>query len=791
MSSDHDRDATRSDEEDDGFRYEDAGEQPSERSREGSESADVIGVGEDGAASGTGEDSNEVSQESPEEDAEPHVETHASVPEESEAQEFSMERTDVNGESEAQDNDTEQQHSNEENEAQDPNKEQAQSNGESNDSQSESSSGDDDEEEINTDARKATEDNQSPDDNELLERQLKFMLDSNMLSNQEFKDLSKRDKIAAIVNFLNSNESTMMPNAPLFTTEGPQALARGNAIATSDPRFVKETSVKVPDSGGINEKRIYGPRPDLANPMTPEEHERYTKYLRGENKITEMHNIPLKSRLFIGNLPLKNVTKEDLFRIFSPYGHILQINIKNAFGFIQYDNPQSVLNAIECESQELNFSKKLILEISSSNARPQYDHGDHGTNSSSTFISSSKRPFQQLSGEERADMYSEEVISKKPKRHVPNCLIYVKRTADRSYANDVFRKFRHSTELDTDMIFLKPRMELNKLLSDAAYDGVWGVILINRTHNVDVQTFYKGSQNETKFDEYVSVSCDDAIAIFNSLKTRRLGGSAPSGPGPTNIYSGQNSVPMATPYGMPPQQPQHQPQQQPQQQQMMGSYYSGYGVPQTAPQHSQGYMSGAHQGSYNSMSNQGYPMNYDQYQTGGVNSNSNAPPHTQPLGASINQGYDSRYQNAAPGLMSNTMGVAAHNNAALNPNNGGSNANGMDQQQLLSAIQNLPPNVVSQLLSAAQQQQQQPNAHQQLIGMIQSMQPQNNVSSPSPSNTSRMASMQPGPNSGYINPPNHMAVQGSSQIQQPATDEKESAGNKVQSLLDSLAKLQK
>nr|2KVI_A Chain A, Nuclear polyadenylated RNA-binding protein 3 [Saccharomyces cerevisiae] len=96
--------------------------------------------------------------------------------------------------------------------------------------------------------------------------------------------------------------------------------------------------------------------------------------------MTEMHNIPPKSRLFIGNLPLKNVSKEDLFRIFSPYGHIMQINIKNAFGFIQFDNPQSVRDAIECESQEMNFGKKLILEVSSSNARPQFDHGDHGTN---------------------------------------------------------------------------------------------------------------------------------------------------------------------------------------------------------------------------------------------------------------------------------------------------------------------------------------------------------------------------------------------------------------------------
>lgn len=361
---------------------------------------------------------------------------------------------------------------------------------------------------------------------DLLQRQAKYIMDSGILNVSEFRNLNEKDKISAILSFLNSNPETSLP------------ISSQRTPTTSEPE----------QPGRI-------PRPDMSQPMNAAERKRYSEYLRGENRITEIQNIPPKSRLFIGNLPLKNVAKEDLFRIFSPYGHIYQINIKNAFGFIQYDNPKSVRDAIEGESQEMNFGKKLILEISSSNSRPQYDHGDHGTNSSSTFISSTKRPFDE---EEEEDMYSDNNY-KRGKRRVPECVIYVKRTADRSYANDVFNKFRQGTGLETDMIFLKPRMELRKMINDAAYDGVWGVVLVNKTRNVDIQTFYKGTQGETKFDEYVSVSGEDAVAIFNNLKNsrRNRSGSAPHQAPPQQQYYGSYNMGPPPPQQAPPHIPQH------------------------------------------------------------------------------------------------------------------------------------------------------------------------------------------------------------------------------------------
>ncbi|KAI8386230.1 uncharacterized protein HLK63_H03047 [Nakaseomyces glabratus] len=548
-------------------------------------------------------------------------------------------------------------------------------------------------------------------DANLIEKQVKFIEDSHLLEKTQFQKLTDTEKITVVLKLLNSNTETK------FQATNKKA----NAVV---------------DSNGL---RLF-PKPDITKPMTPEESVRYNDYLKGENKITEMHSIPPKSRLFIGNLPLKNVSKQDLFRLFSPFGHILQINIKNAFGFIQYDNPKSVRAAIECESQEINFGKKLILEVSSSNNRPQYDHGDHGTNSSSTFISTSKRPFQH-EDEEPVDMYAENNNAhKKPKRRTPSCVIFVKRTADRNYANEVFNKFNNMTGLETDMVFLKPRLELRKLVNDAAYEGVWGVILVNKTRNLDVQTFHPGPRGETKFDEYVSVSADDAAAIFNNLKVikNRSGGMPPLA-GPQSGYP-QQSVPNMMPqpqqgyYGNYNYGQQPKPQQQANFYPQMPTQNTSYGQPGMAP------------------AVQGY----------------GAPTSQPPM--NMGGGSYSRYDNSS---MQQPM----------------SNNQPMNQQQLLAAIQNLPPNVVSNLLSMAQQQQQQPDSQQQILNMIQSMQtPQQNQQQQQqqqqpvnmPPQNSFGGNVQP---SNQPTNPVSPSAAANQQDQQPA--------NNVQSLLDSLTQLQK
>ncbi|CDO94932.1 unnamed protein product [Kluyveromyces dobzhanskii CBS 2104] len=564
----------------------------------------------------------------------------------------------------------------------------------------------------------------------LLEKQFKLIKETHILQNPSFKNASEEEQISTLVAILNSDPQTEIPHATVDVTV--------------DEKIVPES----------NKKTARFPRPIMSQPMSGEEKERYSVYLNGETKITEIQSFPPKSRLFIGNLPLKNVTKENLFRIFSPYGHIFQINIKNAFGFIQYDNPKSVLNAIQYESEELNFGKKLILEVSSSNARPQFDHGDHGSNTSSTYVTSSKRNYDNEEIEEE-DMYSDSHY-KKSKKRTPQCLIYVKKAADRTYAYSAFTNISKKTGLETDMVILKPRMELRKLVNDAAYNGVWGVVLVNKSKNVDVQTFYLGPSGETKSDEYVAVSIEEAISIFNNIKTTKMG--------PPALSPVMNSQP----YGMPPHAaiPQQPYGYMPPQQQYPGNVHM---MPQ--------------QQMYGNMPP---PQNYGMAPPPPMQQQQQQPPHGY-------QGYPQQPQ--------------------MMPQQGA-----LDQTQLLSALQNLPPNVVLNLLQLAQQPNQQ--QQQQALGVIQQIQAgiplqqqqqqqlqqqSNQQQSPPPQQQQQQqpygnymppqgpASNQPPPQSQQESRPQEVPnSQQDNQSQSRAQSQAQTQNNNnVQSLLDSLAKLQK
>ncbi|CAJ0769250.1 10242_t:CDS:2, partial [Entrophospora sp. SA101] len=46
----------------------------------------------------------------------------------------------------------------------------------------------------------------------------------------------------------------------------------------------------------------------------------------------EFQALPPGSRLFLGNLSTHSTSKRELYDIFSPYGEVFEISIKNSFG---------------------------------------------------------------------------------------------------------------------------------------------------------------------------------------------------------------------------------------------------------------------------------------------------------------------------------------------------------------------------------------------------------------------------------------------------------------------------
>ncbi|KAK8021691.1 hypothetical protein PG990_006829 [Apiospora arundinis] len=86
----------------------------------------------------------------------------------------------------------------------------------------------------------------------------------------------------------------------------------------------------------------YSAAPGLTNNVPssePQQQQTYEIFLQEERKYVseaKWDRFPEGSRLFIGNLSSERVSKREVFDIFSRYGRMAQISLKQAYGFVQY-----------------------------------------------------------------------------------------------------------------------------------------------------------------------------------------------------------------------------------------------------------------------------------------------------------------------------------------------------------------------------------------------------------------------------------------------------------------------
>ncbi|KAI0123607.1 RNA recognition domain-containing protein [Xylariales sp. AK1849] len=103
--------------------------------------------------------------------------------------------------------------------------------------------------------------------------------------------------------------------------------------------------------------------------------QRYDGFLLEERKYVgeaKWDRFPDGSRLFIGNLSSERVSKKEVFDIFSQYGRLAQISLKQAFGFVQYHTVAEGQAAMDnLQGIEIQ-GRKIHLEFS----RAQKKDGD-------------------------------------------------------------------------------------------------------------------------------------------------------------------------------------------------------------------------------------------------------------------------------------------------------------------------------------------------------------------------------------------------------------------------------
>ncbi|XBW34964.1 hypothetical protein QEN19_000529 [Hanseniaspora menglaensis] len=320
-------------------------------------------------------------------------------------------------------------------------------------------------------------------DSSFVDAQLEFLIhNEGILKEPEFLNASLNTKIYLISKILSKQDQMKLQNITFNTNQ-----RRKRDLLT----------------GQFDDHDNREPNPFDREVPSDELTQLYESYLEEESKGGREF-YPRNSRLFIANLPLTNVTKKNLFQIFHIYGKILQINIKNNFGFIQYDSADPVLDAIKFESKRDNFGRKLVLEISNSTARPQYDHGDHGKNSSSTFVSSYKR-YKNGELVKPRDNYSNE----------KSIHIIVKHQSDRNTANNLFDYLSRNRGWMISMNFLKPQEELKSAVKNAAKEQSNGCVIIKNYQNIDAIVFDKKMSGETVFNEYTNADRRDLIRLFS------------------------------------------------------------------------------------------------------------------------------------------------------------------------------------------------------------------------------------------------------------------------------------
>ncbi|KAI0195240.1 RNA recognition domain-containing protein [Xylaria flabelliformis] len=94
---------------------------------------------------------------------------------------------------------------------------------------------------------------------------------------------------------------------------------------------------------------------------------RWEAFLQDERKYVseaKWDRFPEGSRIFIGNLSSERVSKKEVFNIFSKYGRLAQISLKQAYGFVQYHTIAEGQAAMD-HLQGIDIrGKKINLEFS-------------------------------------------------------------------------------------------------------------------------------------------------------------------------------------------------------------------------------------------------------------------------------------------------------------------------------------------------------------------------------------------------------------------------------------------
>lgn len=250
-------------------------------------------------------------------------------------------------------------------------------------------------------------------------------------------------------------------------------------------------------------------RPNITRPMNSSEQAAYEAFLATEAQHSgwgQLDDLPENLRLFVGNLPANTITKEDLFRIFSQYGEVLQISIKAGYGFVQYRTAEACAESIKGETNVPLHNK--YMRLAASKSQKNRAAGSRGR-------------------ERSGDDYSGDHDSKR--HRTADCQLIRNEVTSQIFFSEIEEALRRANISYT--IINTTVEKLSDEVREAAYLGSIGACFV-KDSRVDLQTFEETPDGGIKFDEYVNVDIGTVLEVINKVKA-----SMPPPPPPRELNS--------------------------------------------------------------------------------------------------------------------------------------------------------------------------------------------------------------------------------------------------------------
>lgn len=239
-------------------------------------------------------------------------------------------------------------------------------------------------------------------------------------------------------------------------------------------------------------------RPDLSQPMSPQERQDYENFLNREPEYSNWETLdkfPSGLRLFIGNLFNNPQLKEELFRVLNFYGEVIQITIKLGYGFAQFKTAEQAQNCVNGE-KDIPFQGRLLrFNVS-------YGH---------------KTPHGQVRGRDRFDEGGND--HKKFRGDSADVQIFVTDGSD----DDFGKSFRNSLRIANLTYNAKTlnSTETSEEMVEAAYLGSVGACVVNGS-KLDLQVFQESADGGVKFDEYLGVEPATVCELLDKAKQQKM-----------------------------------------------------------------------------------------------------------------------------------------------------------------------------------------------------------------------------------------------------------------------------